>query len=43
MSLENKPRTTSQWGEPWRDLEVETHKMSSRQPGARAGVRQIAQ
>jgi hypothetical protein len=32
MSLENKPRTRSQWGEPWRAFDVQTHKMSSRQP-----------
>jgi hypothetical protein len=38
MSLENKQGTVSQWGEPWRPLDVETHKMSFRQPGPRAGV-----
>ena len=41
MSAENKPGTQSQWGELWRALSVQTHKMSLLQPGPRTGVRQV--
>jgi hypothetical protein len=38
MSVKNKTRTRSQWGEPWRALDGRTHKMSSTRRSARSPV-----